>query len=364
MIESIASGLLGILSDLDNAMMVIGVFGILLLGLFTSALILIALRRAPAFYRSVPTLLTTFGILGTFLGISTGLLHFDVANVEASIPMLLDGLKLAFITSISGILLAVCLRLVLVLGVDAKSGSRASSNASVQDSAIPAVFLQQQTQTAEAQLAATQQLLSHITQLDSRLIDTLERQHAQQLDALNHFAAQLSELGSRQLITALESVIRDFNRNLGEQFGENFRRLDGSVAKLLHWQDQYREHMETLGQQLDHATAGVAQSEASLQALTQQARQISGYIEDQQDTMTGLRRESIELESLLGSIADLRDRAQAAFPAIDSRLKVMLESIENAMLSALSAQQRISQHGVIERPREVTHPELSVVARS
>jgi hypothetical protein len=360
MIESIAGGLLATLGHLDDAMLVIGVFSILLLSLFTSALVLIALRRALAYYRSVPTLLTTFGILGTFLGISTGLLHFDVANVEASIPMLLDGLKLAFITSISGILLAVCLRLVLVLSVDAA----ADAEQPLTDNLTPATFTAYQSQLAEAQLAATRQLIDRITQMDSRLVETLERQHAQQLAAFSEFAEQLSEMGSRQLIVALESVIRDFNANLGEQFGENFRRLDASVEKLVRWQDQYRDHMETLGQQLDHATEGVAKSEASLQALTQQARQISSYIEDQDATMTGLRRESIELESLLGSIADLRDRARDAFPAIDQRLKAMLENIESAVLSALSAQQRIGQLGSAGRHHDVMHPELSVVARS
>ncbi len=346
MFESIAGGMFATLSHLDDANMVIGVFTFILLALFSSALVLILRNRAPTFYRSVPTLLTTFGILGTFLGISTGLLHFDVNDIEASIPMLLDGLKLAFVTSITGILLAVCLRLILVLSRDAAANADHQSPTSLADPGNLTALMQYQAQAAEAQLAAIQQLVQQVARLDDRLIQTLEHQHTQQLDAMRGFADQLSEMGSRQLITALESVIRDFNSNLGEQFGENFRRLDASVEKLLRWQDQYREHMESLGQQLDHATAGVAKSEASLQALTEQARQISCHVEDQASAIVGLRRESIELESLLGSIADLRDRAKEAFPAIDQRLKAMLESIENAVLSALSAQQRLGQYGM------------------
>ncbi|MBK1716693.1 hypothetical protein [Thiocystis violacea] len=364
MFELIAGGLLGTLSRLDNAMMVIGVFTAILLSLFASALILIARGRAAAYTRSVPTLLTTFGILGTFLGISTGLLHFDVGDIEASIPMLLGGLKLAFASSIAGILLAVCLRLVLVLGVERTSGFQPSGASSLTDANTPTTLGDRQAEVADAQLAATRQLVEQIARMDARLVQTLERQHEQQLAAFRDFADQLSEMGSRQLIAALESVIRDFNSNLGEQFGENFRRLDASVEKLVRWQDQYREHMETLSQQIDHAIAGVTQSEASLQALTQQARQISRYIEDQESTMVSLRRESIELEALLGGIAELRDRANEAFPAIDNRLKVMLESIENAVLSAFATQQHLGQYGATNRHHEATHPELSVVARS
>ena len=364
MFESIAGGLLAALSHLDDAMLVIGVFTVILLSLFLSALLLNMRRRAAAYCRSVPTLLTTFGILGTFLGISTGLLHFDVGNIEGTIPMLLDGLKLAFVCSITGILLAVCLRLVLVLGRDGATTAAAQMTASPGGAATPADALQHQAQIADAQLAAARQLIDQIGQLDQHLIQTLERQHEQQLAAFKSFADQLSEMGSRQLIAALESVIRDFNSNLGEQFGENFRRLDGSVEKLLQWQDQYRDHMDALGRQLDHTIEGVAKSEGSLAALTQQARQISRFVEDQESTMIGLRREGLELEALLASIADLRDRAKAAFPAIDDRLKAMLESIEGAILSALTAQQRLGQYGLPSRPDELLHPELTVVARS
>ncbi len=341
MFEFIAGGMLATLGHLDDAMLVIGVFTVVMFGLFAAALVLIARGRAATFYRSVPALLTTVGIMGTFLGISTGLMHFDVADIEASIPLLLNGLKLAFVSSITGILLAVCLRLVLVMGAD---GRRGAEPGGATDAIGSADFAEHPELLAQAQLSATQQLVDHVARLDERLLQTLERQHAQQLDALKGFAAQLSEMGSRQLITALESVIRDFNSNLGEQFGENFRRLDASVEKLVRWQDQYREHMDALGQQLDHAIAGVNQSQGSLQALTQQARQISSHIEDQESTMLALRRESLELEAVLGSIADLRDRAKEAFPAIDSRLKTMLETIENAVLSALSTQQRLGQY--------------------
>ena len=39
-----------------------------------------------------PTILTMVGILGTFLGITLGLSQFDVQNIDASIPHLLNGL--------------------------------------------------------------------------------------------------------------------------------------------------------------------------------------------------------------------------------------------------------------------------------
>ena len=38
-----------------------------------------------------PTILTMIGIFGCFLGIAIGLMHFDTANVQGSVPSLLAG---------------------------------------------------------------------------------------------------------------------------------------------------------------------------------------------------------------------------------------------------------------------------------
>lgn len=50
----------------------------------------------------IPSFVSTLGVLGTFWGITIGLLDFDSKNLEASIPELLDGLKTAFFTSLAG----------------------------------------------------------------------------------------------------------------------------------------------------------------------------------------------------------------------------------------------------------------------
>jgi hypothetical protein len=50
-----------------------------------------------------PTILTTCGIFGTFVGIAMGLANFDTSNVRDGVPELLTGLKTAFWASVFGI---------------------------------------------------------------------------------------------------------------------------------------------------------------------------------------------------------------------------------------------------------------------
>ena len=55
------------------------------------------------------SMIVSTGILGTFLGIVLGLWDFDTSDIVSSVPLLLDGLKLAFLTSIFGMFLSIVL---------------------------------------------------------------------------------------------------------------------------------------------------------------------------------------------------------------------------------------------------------------
>ncbi len=52
----------------------------------------------------IPSLVSTLGVLGTFIGITVGLCNFDTSDLDNSIPLLLSGLKTAFFTSIAGMI--------------------------------------------------------------------------------------------------------------------------------------------------------------------------------------------------------------------------------------------------------------------
>lgn len=53
---------------------------------------------------SLPTIVSTLGVLGTFGGITWGLYNFNTSDINTSIPVLLEGLKTAFLTSLAGMI--------------------------------------------------------------------------------------------------------------------------------------------------------------------------------------------------------------------------------------------------------------------
>ena len=76
-----------------------------------------------------PALLTTMGILGTFVGIYMGLHNFNIFDIDQSIPALLSGLKTAFTTSIVGMVAAIFLKLMQSIKIPAAGrGQEDSAN--------------------------------------------------------------------------------------------------------------------------------------------------------------------------------------------------------------------------------------------
>jgi formylglycine-generating enzyme required for sulfatase activity len=65
----------------------------------------------------------SLGIFGTFFGIIAGLWNFDTANIENSVPALLDGLKTAFLTSFFGMGLTTLLGIIQEKGSSSKEKS-------------------------------------------------------------------------------------------------------------------------------------------------------------------------------------------------------------------------------------------------
>ena len=91
------------------------IFAFFLISIFW-ILVVIGLRfQEVRFFRSLTgngeTSLTSLGIFFTFLGIFLALSNFDTCNIQESIPLLLESLRLAFGSSVFGLFAALSLRI-------------------------------------------------------------------------------------------------------------------------------------------------------------------------------------------------------------------------------------------------------------
>lgn len=75
-----------------------------------------------------PSFISTLGVLGTFWGITSGLIDFNTLDLDTSIPGLLDGLKTAFFTSLAGMIGSMILSAFINRTQDQKDGGVSDIN--------------------------------------------------------------------------------------------------------------------------------------------------------------------------------------------------------------------------------------------
>lgn len=275
----------------------------------------------------VASILTVLGVLGTFVGIAYALYLFDVSDIEHSIPNLLAGLKIAFVTSIGGIALSVVLK-IRSAHQQRKAevaGDPSQAGATIDDLATSLSRLcslqQEEGEHTRRSLQEIEKALTGegettvVTQLQ-KLRTSLSDKQDELIKSFKEFAETMAENNSKALIQALEEVIRDFNAKINEQFGENFKQLNQAVERILEWQEQYRLQMDELAREFKIAAESIDRSQKSLEVIAQQSSKIGENAEKLSPILLALDERQKSLEDHLSAFKDLSDKAREAFPVI------------------------------------------------
>lgn len=364
--------------------------------------ILIILWRSKGWYAHTNTaasILTVVGVLGTFIGIYIGLQEFNPRALEDSIPDLLDGLKIAFRTSIVGIGSALLLKgiisplvqtfqnkgdqdpideainkfILALKDVETSGENNLSSKldeltkatkdeerdtgtvlggindiktalTGESEQTIPTQLQNLLKVVSESRLNAIEMSLSDeegnlLTELRS-LKNEISTKHDDLRKEFQTFSKNVAEsvakLATDELIEALREVISDFNKNLTEQFGENFKHLNEAVDKTVEWQEQYRQQMDELANEFRMAAESIEQSRESVKQIAE----ASGEIAESSCSIVACA-EDIEpllhtLNDQLEAFSELRQKALDAFPLIENQLTELTKGFSSAVQATIS----------------------------
>jgi len=286
-------------------------------------------RKTSIAQTSLPTLLTVLGILGTFIGIFIGLLSFNTQNIQASVPILLEGLKLAFITSIFGMGFSFLLKFEGIVWKSKLPATTEYTGATIDTLAELLGKIQETQETiwskAEKQLQGIEKsivgegdttLLTQLQKLRTTLVDKQD----ELIKEFREFARTMAENNSKALIEALKEVIRDFNTKINEQFGDNFKQLNEAVGKILIWQEQYRGQIEQMTAQFDRSVKGIGEVKLSLSEIANRADSIVQASEKLSSILEATDAKQKDLERFLKEFAKIAEDARQVIPVINDHL--------------------------------------------
>mgnify|MGYP002629635171 CR=1 FL=1 len=268
-------------------------------GLITAMVLLIAYFHGPSYspqtVRSAPSILTSFGIFGTFLGIALGLMRFDSTDIEASVPLMIDGLGVAVWSSIVGILGALSIRLRHSLKTIRQAASAENKQVTVVD-----------LNDALLALNTNLELLRGESKADAALL----------LTANQHYQEKMVVANTDALTSALATVMTEFNSRIEVQYGENFQKFNQALGRLLEWQQSYSSQLEAMLQAqqtslqvIDHASHSYEQMIAHSQEFNRVAASLG-------ELLRGLEQQTSNLEGYLSGLSGLVGTASEGLPAL------------------------------------------------
>lgn len=318
-------------------MELLSAFSPMTLGFMTLIAVMTAYFHGPVYslrtVNAAPSILTSVGIFGTFLGIALGLMNFDSSNVEASVPQLIEGLKTAFWSSIAGLLGAMTIKLRHVLnhvrGVD---GNTQVTGATVDDLATLLGDIRLQLKSS-----GLTRLDDHLKASDQRFETLL----ANIKTDIGTYQEQMAKANSEAMVQALGQLLQDFNQQIGTQYGDNFQALNDAVGQMLQWQDNYRDELEKLlseqranGQVLDKATE-------AYKTMVQHTQSFNTVADTLGEVMQGLQQQSESLGSYLDSLARLVNQAGGGLPKLEGRILALTEGLSEALEHQHSQMQKL-----------------------
>jgi hypothetical protein len=360
----VANGIESILKMTQASMLSEVVCGIILL-VFIFGCFCSLKSKYPNFVSYTPALLTTLGIFGTFAGIVIGLMLFDEKDIDGSITALLSGLKTAFVTSLFGILMSIVFKGLQSLGLLSPKTAGIQTDEATPEHILAAITGQNQSleslvtaiggdgdgslvsqlKLMRGDVSDNQKLALKGMQRSENYLKSLDENITSQNESFNtfsdklwiklqDFADTLSKSATETVIEALKQVISDFNNNLTEQFGENFKQLNESVKELVVWQENYKSQIAEMTAQYTLGVTSIAATEASVTAISNESKAIPETMLNLKQVMEVNQHQLSELESHLAAFKDIRDKAVEAVPEIRMQIQETVDTIADSVAVA------------------------------
>ena len=148
----------------------------------------------------------------------------------------------------------------------------------------------------------------------SNFFKASENQSSELITAFKEFATYMAEENSKAFIEALNKTIRDFNNNLIESFGSNFKQLNEAVIKLVDWQEEYKQIIEITTENQKVIFDSFNGIEKELQTFSAETKNINSIVSELSTITKESMEQNIKLNETLSVFSELNNQAKELIP--------------------------------------------------
>lgn len=278
----------------------------------------------------IPSLLTSLGILGTFIGLMEGLTSVNFSDAQGtmdSIPLLLTGMRFAFATSVAGITCSLLFNMFYRMSVGRACRALDSFDEAFYELAMPRplspeVQLICQKQDEEERLARIAEAVGN------RVSSSLEMAVSRAMDPLTKSLDTFIQGATQEQVEGVRRIVGQFVSQMNAQLSGQMTTLGHTMEMVSQGQLQTQKNLQNT---LNAAQAMAADAQSMQVASAQMAQALQSWAEELKNSQTKRTEEATmleeqnqnlrqELELLTRSLADMRIAADRLTSELDDQM--------------------------------------------
>ena len=278
----------------------------------------------------IPSLLTSLGILGTFIGLMEGLTSVNFSDAQGtmdSIPLLLTGMRFAFATSVAGIACSLLFNMFYRMSVGRACRALDSFDEAFYELAMPRplspeVQLICQKQDEEERLARIAEAVGN------RVASSLEMAVSRAMDPLTKSLDTFIQGATQEQVEGVRRIVGQFVSQMNAQLSGQMTTLGHTMEMVSQGQLQTQTNLQNT---LNAAQAMAADAQSMQVASAQMAQALQSWAEELKNSQTKRTEEAAmleeqnqnlrqELELLTRSLADMRIAADRLTSELDDQM--------------------------------------------
>lgn len=289
----------------------------------------------------VAGVMTGLGILGTFIGLSIGLQSFNTgstAEITNSIDPLMAGIKVAFHTSIYGMILSLVFNWIYRRVLDdaecAVSDFIAAYKKYVMPDAMPDSvnrLMEMQQQQTEAVVSLAQNMTHLLSNGLSELLDP-------QFDRLDNTITGFANIATKNQMDQLSMVVNAFINELNRSFGNMFTALSETIDKTLVLQSNNEKQMQDIFEKnistadnIDAIADKTGEVADALKIYTERLQTLQGQVNTNVDILNKQREDDRRvidsINRYIAQIEEYRRSLEGSLQMSDASMKAQTQML-------------------------------------
>ena len=262
----------------------------------------------------VPDILTSLGILGTFVGLVWGLRSFQPSTYEtmtSSVASLVDGIKVAFMTSIYGLLLSILCSSSIKTGYQAMTGALNQFLDRFHTRVVPSAEMEAQNRLVNNQKEQNELMRDLSKEFSDQVAHGFAANMAPTLEKINtQLGSMMTSISTSQQMF-LQDIVNSFVKEMKDAFSTEF--------------SQFGNTLNTLNEMTNR---NIAYSQQTSQQLAEEMK--AAFAKDEQNMRTAMAEISAMQAKMQESVTFMTEQNQKI---VEGYTKIQEESLRNLQKS-------------------------------